>query len=641
MYHPKMRAAAFAPLSRTGPLPVNCFVFIAPRPEVSTIARPILIPFALLFLFASALQVAAQTPAGSAPAQTAGQFAGQAASPAPRITVTSRLVVVDVVVRDGKAPVTGLKADDFSILEDGQPQNAAFFESHFAPADDNATALASAAQVRVMPPDTFTNLPSAPHTDSVNVLLLDALNTTAEDALAMRKQMIRTVAKLPPGQRIAVFALGTRLRLLQGFTDDRSLLLAALNDKNAVTPASLLQPGEQKTQERTQTAWMAQGGVPPDVIDTVRNFMSDSDAAQTGMRVTITLEALQQIARYLSGIPGRKNLIWLSGSFPVEMYVTENDPAHHGQDVAARQFEDQLRSTADMLEAARVAVYPVDARGVLLQPVFNAAQQTDYRFNAAVLKGDLGNAHLQMETDHGSMDVLAQQTGGRPVYDSNDLGKAVADAVSDGSNFYTLAYQPTDTNFNGKFRKIEIRVKHGKYQLFYRAGYYADNGPPAGDRGDKGEHDVFRAALQRGVPAASQIVFDVRVAAPGKDLPSGKIAGSNEEMKDRANRYAIDFAVDLRRVEVTPSPKGTYEGSISAAALAYDRDGKPLNWIANTIPISLSTDAWKQARQSGLQIHQILDLPAGDVFLRCGVYDPASGRIGTLEIPIHVTEPPK
>jgi hypothetical protein len=104
-----------------------------------------------------------------------------------------------VVIQDGNHPVHGLRADYFTLLEERQPQITAFFEPHFAPADADAMARTAAPQQPAMPPHTFTGRHRAPNTDSVTVLLLDALNTSAADALTMRTKIIRTVAKLPPG----------------------------------------------------------------------------------------------------------------------------------------------------------------------------------------------------------------------------------------------------------------------------------------------------------------------------------------------------------------------------------------------------------------------------------------------------------
>ena len=307
-----------------------------------------------------------------------------------------------------------------------------------------------------------------------------------------------------------------------------------------------------------------------------------------------------------------------------------------------------------MLASARVAVYPVDARGVLLESAYSSTQPAsptttgpvDFTAGPAALAragpqggtvgSDLQLSPTQTSAEHNTMDVLAQQTGGRAVYESNGLQKAIADALSDGSNFYTLAYVPSNNNYNGAQRNIEIRLTDAKKdKLFYRRSYYADAGMPNGAA--QGARNVFLQAMRRGVPPSSQIVFDVRVAAPDRNPPTGPVAGANSAMKHRAARYAIDYAASLATIHLARNARGVRQGRLEALAIAWNSNGKILNWVGNDVLIALDQAQWEQYSRYGLQIHQVLDLPAGQVFLRAGLYDPASGRFGSMEIPLHVT----
>ena len=257
---------------------------------------------------------------------------------------------------------------------------------------------------------------------------------------------------------------------------------------------------------------------------------------------------------------------------------------------------------------------------------------------------DVQLAPGQRSAEHSSLDLIAQQTGGRAVYDSNGLQQAMADAISDGSNFYTLAYVPTNANYNGAQRNIQVRMAHGKADLFYRRSYYADAATPtengAGNGAGQSTRDVFLASMERGVPASSQIVFDVRAAAPDQAAQNaamaGPMAGAISAMKNRAARYVIDYAANVATINLTENANGVRRGHVDALAIAYDRDGKLLNWAGNKVPITLDQAAWDQSSRTGFQIHQVLDLPAGDVFLRVGLYDPNSGRFGSMEIPLHI-----
>ena len=149
--------------------------------------------------------------ASNAPQSNATANGAQQATPTFRSS--SRLVLVDVVVTDKAGQtVKGLKATDFTILEDGKPQPIRAFESHVW------QKTAPSMQKINLPPNQYTNFTEQQPNSAVNVVLLDILNTPQQDQQYARKQMIEFLRELPPGQRIALFVLGTKLRMMQGFT---------------------------------------------------------------------------------------------------------------------------------------------------------------------------------------------------------------------------------------------------------------------------------------------------------------------------------------------------------------------------------------------------------------------------------------
>ena len=241
----------------------------------------------------------------------------------PTFKAKTRLVLVDVVVTNNKGePVTELKKEDFELLEDGKPQFVSTFEEHKG---------APSTQIKLppMPPNVYTNFPLVQTADSVNVILLDALNTPTSDQVYVHKQMIKYVKTIPANTRVAILTLASRLRMLQGITTDSSLLLAAVNNsKSGPTPSPLRASTVESDADQSRIDFLtkeAQGPASPDQtlaqaavdpINATRQFLNDTALFQTESRISMTLEAMQQLARYLADIPGRKNVIWLSGSFP-------------------------------------------------------------------------------------------------------------------------------------------------------------------------------------------------------------------------------------------------------------------------------------------------------------------------------------
>ena len=150
------------------------------------------------------------------------------------LKTSARAVAVDVVLTRGNDdPVTALHKDDFQIFEDGKPQAIDFFEEH------TFTDLPPAAlkPLPPMPPGVYTNVPAAPPSDDVNVILLDTLNSEGQDLSYGRAQVLEFLRTMKPGTRAAIFLLNDKLSFVQGFTQDNSLLAAAINDKrNQVAP---------------------------------------------------------------------------------------------------------------------------------------------------------------------------------------------------------------------------------------------------------------------------------------------------------------------------------------------------------------------------------------------------------------------
>jgi len=200
--------------------------------------------------------VSAQTSGSAAPEP---QPRDQPSSPSPEKSATtfhaeSRLVVVDVVVTNRhREPVTGLSQSDFTVLEDGKPQAIRFFEAHVPP-----SASAKPAPV-ALPPHQYTNV-SAQDPSSINIVLFDLLNTPPLDQPYAREQMVRFLQTVPPGQQVALFELGSKLRMLAGFGTTSEELLAAAR-KVVQHSSELLDTQAQREHDEEQLALLREGSI--------------------------------------------------------------------------------------------------------------------------------------------------------------------------------------------------------------------------------------------------------------------------------------------------------------------------------------------------------------------------------------------
>jgi VWFA-related protein len=591
-----------------------------------------------------------------------GQTAGPQTTPAkshatsistpemPVLRTNTQLVLVDVVATDHGNPVHDVERQRFHIFEDGREQTITSFDE-YRPAAEPAVA----AKPLELPPHVYSNVPEYGEASAVNVLLLDGLNTPSSDQLEVRRQMIQYLGKIPHGTPLAIFTLASRLRLVQGFTTNAAQLTKAIQGRNAgAQPSDVLDPQNDKILDTMNLAIASEGWMSPDALPAMLQFQADLTAYQVDMRVRMTIEAMEQLARYLSAIPGRKNLIWFSGAFPIAL---DPDDTLRSPFQAMRSYTDQMKEASEQLSAARVAVYPVDARGLMTMPSGDAS------YPSAAPMADTGSVRTQglkntaasppssvvrdnksflrqMQTSQAGMEQLADETGGKAYINTNGLSEAVAHAIENGSSYYTIGYVPTAKDFDGQYRKIQVRLDNSKCQLAYRHGYYAD--PP--DKPSINLPAMFSPmsiATQYGAPPATQILFKARVlpatdpAFQGASLPDtpGEMAST---LKGPVHRYVVDLIVVARSITFDEMPDGARQARLELALVAYDADGNRVNYLGHSYTVSPNPEQYTQTLANGVRVRIALDLPAGQVSLRIAVHDMGTGRAGSLEVPLAI-----
>jgi VWFA-related protein len=585
-------------------------------------------------------------------------FAQSAQSSAltPVFKTSTRAVIVDVVVDNGKGePVQALRKEDFRIFEDGKPQNIDFFEEH------QAKTLSGALQpLPKMPPNVYTNVPPAPEDDAVNVLLLDSLNTPPQMTSYARNQILNYLNHVKPGTRIAIFVLNKSLNIVQGFTSDATLLreaalqqtapgisasmvtksevgdfqeLMAFMGSNAPSPGSTTTSAAPTGGNGPSGAGWANPTSPISALTAVQDAFANYQGFKEANRARMTLEAISDVARYLSGIPGRKNLIWFAGDFPIVIlpkFDQRQDAADNG--IALKE----IRKAADLLTAARVAVYPVYANGIMSDDIVSSDNRSPASAagvgNMSTVAGnavfnDSANARA---SEIASMNQLASDTGGKALYNTNDLDTAIGHSIADGAHYYSIVYTPTNKKMDGKYRSIEIKVPEYKYKLAYRRGYNADEDAKAPRQV---ETDPLRSLLRPGSPDATQLLFAVR-AVPNSPQPASNAhpAGKNTSVTGPTTRYSFDFMIRWTDVALASGPNGTHTGKVEIELLAFDRTGKAVNWNGGTQEMQLTPDLYAAIQRSGIPAHMEIDLPREPIYLEAGVHDLTTGKVGTLRI---------
>ena len=492
--------------------------------------------------------------------QTAGTTSGQAPY---TLVVQSRVVLTDVTVTDKHGnPVSGLSEDDFRIFDNGRPQTLASFEEHHEQA---ATAQETAAE-RSAGPGEFSNGYLRVPPPQVNVLLFDTTTIRIVDQMYLFEQMRRFVRDLPAGEPVAVFTRSGDMTVeVSAFTDDHETLLAAI--RRAIP--RLRQPG----------AWMA----------------SDEDT-------------LRQMALYLSQVPGRKNLIWFtSGS---NLFLNTNPDALGD----ALVNEEDRREIYDMLEQERIAIYPVDARGL-----------TTY-FNL-----EMGAQQIQMRED-------AASTGGEAYMNTNGLALAARRILATDGDYYTLTYAPRNLKENGKWHRVEVKLDRKAYRLSYRRGYY-DDGSNQGKPPESRTRTRLRANGSREqVPnnRSEPIIFKAKVAAASATTP---MAPGDPPVKRGETRYVVEYVVPAKDLYPESVEGGVGKDVVGLALLAFNNNGEPVARRMLRVTASVNEQKAETLPDGVLMIPAVVNLRPGRTYLYLGVWDTTTGRMGTVEAEVDVQKP--
>ena len=623
---PPAAVAQVAPLSNLASAP-SAETAATPAPN-STSATP-----------AEAAAHGASESASTKNAKTAEATLGPPApsSPTPGAVTTgtvlhakSNLVLVDVVVTDHDRPVQGLDRSRFHVSEDGHEQPIASFEENEPPAS------VEIAKPPALPPNTYSNIPVHPESTAVNVLLLDTLNTPAGDQEQARKQVIALLGTVKTGTPLAIFSLSSRLQMIAGFTTDVAHLSKAMQDQKTNPRASagvgLGSDASMSTREFHDALAIASKTRGGNDADMKLQLEDDLGTSNSDQRTMMTLDALSQLAQYLAAILGRKNLIWLSGSFPMGLWpdAFERAPIKN-----LRDYRDAVQRTDGLLAAARVAVYPVDVRGLMKAPGADASDPQPNIFGE------------KTPQEQGTINAIATETGGRGYANSNGLEEVVERIVANGSSYYALSYVPppqTGGRKGGEFHKIEVKVGGGKYQLAYRGGYYADDGSKP-ESGSDGANSAMAAAAVLGAPPSTQILFQERVLPEGDPQIQGPVPdeGSGTEkpasLPAGTHSFVVDLNVDLQDLTFAEDAGGARRAQLECAFLAYDSEGKAVKSLGRRFDLKLETEQYERMRaaRNSVPMRLVVELPASAVVLRTVVYDPASIKTGSLEIPIQAT----
>jgi VWFA-related protein len=526
---------------------------------------------------------------------------------------------MSVVVEDRKGnPVAGLKQEDFTVLDEGRPQQIAFFIAAAQVLEQRTPPAAG-----FLPPNAFTNrydLKGEEPPGAVTVVLFDTLNTAPEDQSYVRKEVIHFLESVQTQDHVAVYGLTTQLFVLHEFTRDSGDLVAAAHrfapkelaafDASHTPNVDLVSLGADKQWTRLQ--------------DAVNNASGEIADMHNISRAGATLGALEAIADHVSGIPGRKNLVWISGGFPIQIGLPNigkaggsgvsnlADPSTANRltraDREAGTLEDAVKEAAESLNRGNIAVYAIDAKGVELDP------RTDPSQRGSRLTDQIRDTSaLNIEQDsRDSSKLLADRTGGLAFFGNNDIRGALHKAFEDGLYAYTVGFYPSHGQWDGEVRKNKIEVKGTGLRLRYRAGYYASP-----DRTDSKAWiaEALRQAADSPLDATSLSMI---------------VTGRGSE-----NPRTVEFHIGIDPKQLLLESSGDHrKGALDLLFLQRSGTGVTLAEEKQHIDLNLEEKQFQFLAKAAMVLDRHVTILPQTAEMRVVIRDAGSGSLGSVATPV-------
>ena len=557
--------------------------------------------------------------------------------PTPTVRVSTRLVVVDVIVtdKDGK-PVTNLKPSDFTIEESGKKQKITVFslQAGSKPVANGGDGI-------------YSNRPQ--HSGPTTLLLIDALNTPVRNQMYARHLMLRWAAtQLQPGQRMAVYGLTNNLIRLQDFTSEPEMLRAAIEK---FTPQSLPVTGQSNPPAPIVSSALAaqRGGRGEQAaarqLASLQRFSQEETGYNLQIRIGNTLAALKALANSVAGYPGRKNLVWISASFPFSPMPDDTDPVtlfERSSDPTApppranemggaaissqiaNSFNNDIRRTTTLLSDSQISVYPVDARGLFGSQLTDASASGLNSAGLLMMGQEYGAAvtssNAALLASQNTMKDFARETGGKVFINRNDIDNAIGIAVADGGTYYEIGYYADKKKFDGNFRKLKVTVAQPALNVRHRSGYFAYDTTKTSSK----ERETVLANAIASDAQASLILFDAQVITPA---PAGQAT------------VPVKFLVPANSFNAEDAGNGKRHIHLDFYAVAFSPEGKSVSNVGKTVDATLEADQFAQLQQQGLLLPMEVSLAPGDYRLRLAVRDNTTGYVGTVNVPLTLAKP--
>jgi VWFA-related protein len=522
------------------------------------------------------------------------------------------LVQVPIVVTDKAGNhLHGLTKDDFHLLENGKEQKISSLEEIVS-----TNAKFSAVQPA---PGEFSNLTlSELQPRTVTVIVLDTINTPYLDQAYGRQQLVKYLAgSLDSSQVLALMIITSHgLKIVQGLTGDPAQLLQVLKKVSGGMPA--LVGVDQDAQADAATGTL--GAVPsyatsPDPFAVMDDFLERGDAIyaqfQQQNAIETTMNAFLGIAWSLSGVPGRKSMIWATGGFPFTIATPAAVPGGYLSTLYER--------TMHALTAAQISVYPVDVRGLVNTSPIGDVSQSRVRTGAALTRQIVNRAWLQ-ESSIQTLSEFADMTGGKAFYNTNDLASSFKRAADDASSYYLAGYYLDTHNNHAGWRQLKVKVDRKDTDVRARKGFFVTN-----------------ATIHLETSRNTDLSYAITSPIDGTGVPlTVKMLGTSGDGAKKSAQFLVHLPPNGVTIE-GDAGQNHLNFEFAAAAFANNsKDGKPSITASKTITTVIPEAQIATLRASGIGFKNSLELSPGQYTVRVVIRDNVTGKVGSVTAPLTV-----
>ena len=513
------------------------------------------------------------------------------------LTVNANIVLTNVVVRDKKtgAVVKGLKASDFTILENGKTQRIASFDYQSV---DQAAALTEKntvtgkASIADLLERNFAADPAALKDHRLIVMFFDMSTLQDDDtdrAVESAEKYINT--QMQPADLVALVSFGTALTMDQDFTANKQALLHGLAKYNGT--------------DQTAFSGGNAGGVTNGTSDDASTFTAD-DTEYNNLNTDRELYAIRQIAKSLERVDQRKSLLYFSGG--LSRNGIENQAS--------------LRAATNEAAKANMAIYSVDARGLQALPPVGDATQGSLRGTAAYTGTAVANQFTANFSSQELLSTLATDTGGKAFFDSNDFGPVFQQIQHDTEAYYILGFHSTDQRRDGAFRHLTIKLNRPDAKIEYRPGYYA----PADFQHQKTEdrEQVLNDQMRSDLPALDVAVYLQALY-----------------FRTNANSFYIPVSLIVPGSQIPFTRNRSRDGDQDKATLdilgqVKNAQGIPVGNVRDTV--KLAVNQTQQVQRRNIQYSTGFELAPGRYHLKFVVRENETGNLGSFETDLSVPD---